>query len=177
MFSETLRSRWFSTALHAGLWALLLLALIGAGIGRQGVRYGEAEADPAGVVTPAPVAPLQRLFSTAWPKSLVDASSRNLFATTHFFVPPPPPPPPAPPPPTTRKIELTYQGFYRVSNGPKHALMRLGGALLDIPVGGRVVTNLFVLEADMQILTLTNSAGQTNALQLNANKTVEVPLQ
>ena len=181
MLSETLRSRWFSTCLHVGLWVLALLAVIGISRGGRGPEFREATANPASVITPVPVAKLEVLFArTNHLGSLVDTASLNLF-TTAYFVPPlkptPPPPPPPPPPPTMRKIELTYQGYYRTGNGPKYALVLLGEKLVPIPVGGIVVTNLFVVEAAMQTLTLTNTAVQTNVLLLNTKQVVEVPIK
>jgi hypothetical protein len=172
MLKETLRSRSFSAGLHAGLWLLLVLVVIG--IGGRAPHFREAEADPSGVHTPVPVAKLEKLFSPAnWPKNVVDAGGLNPFVTTHFMPTTPPPPPPL----TTRKIELTYQGFYRTAEGPKHALLRVGDALLAVQVGGLVVTNLFVMDATLQTLTLTNSAAQTNVLTLNTKQVVEVPLK
>ncbi|NOS69076.1 MAG: hypothetical protein HOP33_04015 [Verrucomicrobia bacterium] len=47
---------------------------------------------------------------------------------------------------------------------------------MDVPTGGRVTTNLFILDPGMQTLTLTNSAAQTNVIMLNTKKEVEVPL-
>jgi hypothetical protein len=126
------------------------------------------------VTTPVPVAKLGKLFSpTNWPKNVVDAGGLNPFVTTYFI----PTTPPPPPPPTTRKFELTYQGFYRTADGPKHALLRLGDTLIGVQVGGLVVTNLFVIDATVQTLTLTNSAAQTNVLTLNTKQTVEVPIK
>lgn len=172
MLNETLRSRPFSTGLHAGLWLLLVLALIG--LGGRAPHFREAAVDPSGVTTPVPVAKLEKLFSpTNWPKIVVDTGGLNPFFTTHFI----PPAPPPPPPPTTRKVELTYQGYYRTADGPKQALLRLGDALIGIAVGGMVTTNLFVIDATVETLTLTNSAAQTNVLTLNTKQTVEVPLK
>ena len=53
----------------------------------------------------------------------------------------------------------------------------MGEKLVGIPVGGIVVTNLFVVEAAMQTLTLTNTAVQTNVLLLNTKQVVEVPIK
>jgi hypothetical protein len=44
-------------------------------------------------------------------------------------------------------------------------------------VGGRIANDLFVADAAMQTLTLTNAAAQTNVLALNTKKTVEVPVK
>ena len=75
------------------------------------------------------------------------------------------------------KVELTYQGYYRTGDGPRYALLRLGEKLVGIPVGGMVVTNLFVVDAALKTLTLTNTAVQTNVLTLNTKQVVEVPLK
>lgn len=172
MLKETLRSRSFSAGLHAGLWLLLVLAVIG--IGGRAPHFREADADPSGVHTPVPVAKLEKLFSPGnWPQQVVGTTGLNPFATTHFI----PTAPLPPPPPTTRRIELTYQGFYRTADGPKHVLLRLGDALIGIQVGGLVTTNLFVIDATLKTLTLTNSAAQTNVLTLNTKQVVEVPLK
>lgn len=180
MLSETLRSRWFSTSLHAGLWVLLLLVVIGSGIGGGAPRFREAVANPTTVTSPVPVAQLERLFrQPALPKGLADPATLNLFTTTYFVPPPTPTPtlPPPPPPPTTQKIELTYQGYYRTGDGPKYVLLHLGEKLVGVPVGGMVITNLMVVEATLQTLTLTNTAVQTNVLTLNTKQVVEVPLK
>lgn len=181
MLSETLRSRWFSISLHVGLWVLLLLALIGSGIVGRVPQFQEAVANPATVITPVPVSKLAMLFTpTNYPTTVVDSAQLNLF-TTAYFVPPPkppdPPPPPPPPPPTTWKVELTYQGFFSTGDGPKYALVLMGEKLVPVPVGGIVVTNLFVLDAAVQTLTLTNTAVQTNVLPLNVKQVVEVPIK
>jgi hypothetical protein len=55
-------------------------------------------------------------------------------------------------------------------------MIRLGDSFLITPVGGRVLSNLFVAEATLQTLTLTNPAAKTNILALNQKKEVEVPL-
>lgn len=172
MLKETLRSTWFSAGLHAGLWLLLLLAIIG--IGGRAPEFHEAADNPATVHTPIPVLRLKNLFAaTNWPPQVVEAATLNPFATTHFM----PSSPPPPPPPTTQKVQLTYQGFYRSGDGPIHTLLRLGETLVAIRVGGMVVTNLYVMNADMQTLTLTNNAAQTNVLTVNIKKEIEVPLK
>jgi hypothetical protein len=173
MLSEILRSRWFSGCVHAGLWWLLLLVLTG--IGGKRPQFRERP-DPAAVVAPVPVAKLENLFApVSRPKLVVEAGSRNPFDTT-YFIPQTTPPPPSP---TTRKIELTYQGFYQTGDGPKRAMIRFGDALLGIPVGGKVATNLHVANVTTLTLTLTNSAvaGQSNVLTLNTKKEIEIPIR
>ena len=174
MLSETLRSRWFAGCVHAALWLLLLLIV--AGIGGQRPRFQEARPDPTAVIAPVPVAKLEQLFDSANRSQLtMDAGSRNPFDTT-YFIPQTPPPPPSP---TTRKIELTYQGFYQTGDSPKYALVRFDGALVGVPVGDSVATNLFVASITATNLTLTNRAvaGENNVLVLNTKKEMEIPIR
>jgi hypothetical protein len=166
---KTIRSRWFAGCVHAGLWLLLYLAVTHLGGRVPEVR--DANAAAAALQSPAPVGGLERLFAPeAWPRSLVDTNALNPFFTRYFV-------PPAPPPPTTRKIEVTYQGFYQTGEGPKHTMFKLGEAYQVAPIGARIATNLFIADATMQALTLTNPAAQTNILPLNVKKELEVPIQ
>lgn len=171
MLNETLRSRWFSAALHGGLWLLLLLAVMG--IGGRRPQFSETEADTAALHTPVPVAKMEKLFALDnLPKQVVSADSQNAFATSYFL-------PPSIPvvPLTMRRVELTYQGYFETIGTPRRALMRFGDQLVSIPVGQLIVSNLGVSEAAFQTLTLTNIAGQTNLLKVNTKQEVEVPLK
>ena len=166
---RALRNRWFVTAVHAGMWVLLYLAVAGLGGKAPDFRDAESSANPPH--NSVPVAGLERLFSSeSWPKSLVDTNRLDPFVTRYFI-------PPVPPPPTTRKIEVTYQGFYQTNNGPKNTIFKLGDAFLVAPIGARIATNLFIADATMQALTLTNLAAQTNILPLNTKKEIIVPIQ
>lgn len=167
--AKAMRSRWLAACVHAGLWLVLCLAVTHLG----GKAFDSREADSAAnpPQSPVPVARLVRLFSPdVWPKTLAETNTLNPFATRHFM-------PVQTPPPTTRKIELTYQGFYQAGDGPKHAIFKLGEAFLAAPIGARVATNLFVAEVTMQALTLTNQAAQTNLLPVNVKKEIVVPIQ
>jgi len=181
MLSETLRSRWFSACVHAGFWLLLFLVL--AGIGGKQPHFRERWPETAAATVPVPVAKLENLFtapnrtnsfSSPLGSNAAWVAGLNPFVTSYFT----PPTPAPPPPPTTRKIELTYQGFYQTGDSPKRAMIRFGDALISVPVGGSVATNLYVANATALTLLLTNSAvaGQSNVLALNIKKELEVPL-
>jgi hypothetical protein len=165
-----IRSRWFAACVHAALWLLLYLALTHLGGRAPEVRDMAAGATASQAL--APVAALEHLYSEGgWPKSLLGTNASDPFFTRYFV-------PPAPPPPaTTRKILVTYQGYYQTSDGPKTTIYKLDDAFHVAPVGARIATNLFLAEATMQALTLTNSAGQTNILPLNAKTELVVPIQ
>lgn len=169
LIQRTLRGRWFIAGIHAGLWCLLYLAVAHLGGRSPDLRDGDTAALPPR--SPAPVAGLESLFSpNMWPRSLNDTNQLDPFFTPYFT-------PPALPPPTTRKIEVTYQGFYQTGNELKRTIFKLGEAYLVAPIGTRIATNLFIAEATMQALTLTNLSAQTNILPLNLMTEIIVPLQ
>ncbi len=169
MIKRTLRSPWLRTGVHAGLWVLLCLAVLGLRGRTPSSRDAEAMAAPA--QSPVPVAGLVRLFSPGvWRSSSSDTNLLNPFATSYFI-------PPVPPPATTRTIQVTYQGFYETAGGPKQTIFKLGDAFMVAPIGSRIATNLFIAEATMQAMTLTNLAAQTNILPLNAKKELVVPIR
>jgi hypothetical protein len=74
-------------------------------------------------------------------------------------------------------VEITYLGYYQTGDDPRRVFLKMDDALFVSAIGDQVATNLFVSEAGLQTLTLTNSAAQTNVLTLNAKKTVEVPIR
>jgi hypothetical protein len=169
MLTQTIKSRWFVTVLHAGLWLLLGLAVLR--LRGTSPLYLETASHTSPAQNPVPVARLERLFAPgSSPKLTGDTNSPSPFATRHFI-------PPTPAPPTTRKVELSYQGFYQTGEESKHVFLQVDGALLVSQVGGRIANDLFVADAAMQTLTLTNAAAQTNVLALNTKKTVEVPVK
>lgn len=165
---QTLRSRWFVVFVHLCLWVMLYLAAVG--IGGKTPDFHESDSFSAPAESPAPVARLDQLFAAdAWPKWPGNTNAPSAFFTRHFI-------PAVPVPPTVRKFELTYQGFYQSGDNAKQTMIRLGDSFLVAPIGGRVISNLFVADATLQILTLTNPAAKTNILPLNQKKEVEVPL-
>lgn len=169
MLNQTLKSRWFATLVHVGLWTLFAAALIK--LGGASLPYLETSSHTSPAQSPVPVARLDQLFEalpTAKPATTPGAPSS--FATT-YFVPPPPPPP------TTRKVAITYLGFYQTGNDPRRVFLKMDEALLVSSIGGQIATNLFVAEAAMQTLTLTNAAAQTNVIKLNEKRVLEVPIR
>lgn len=169
---QTLRSRSFATGVHAALWVLLLLVLIK--VGGKAPDFRETESFSVPPQSVVPIARLSPLFEPSqWPNPWPTTEGSSAFYTKYFV----PVPSPAPPPPTTRKIDVTYQGYYQTSDGPKNAVVKVAESFLVVPVGGAVATNYYISDATMQSLTLTNSAAAPTILLLNAKKEIEVPIK
>ncbi len=170
--TKAIRSRWLAILTHAGLWLLLYMAVTG--LRGRPPEMHEAVGNSAPPHRLVPVGKAGQILNrTTWPKLEPATNTANPFFTKHF-IPPPAPPPPAP---TTRKIELTYLGFYTSDGSKKQVIVKLADAHLVTPLGAKVTANLFATEATAMSLTLTNSTSQTNLLQLNVKKELEVPIQ
>ncbi len=168
MLDHPLRSRWFAALVHAGLWTLLLLAL--AALGGRAPFFSAAQAPSAPPEELIPTRIIKRLFGSLPARAtLSDTNLTNPFYTRHFE-------PPVVPPPTTRRVELTYHGFFQTTDGPLTALVRVGENILPVVAGGRAVADLAVADITLPTLTLTNAAAKTNLLRLNLKQDVEVPL-
>ncbi len=170
---QILRSRWFVLCLHAALWLLLYLAVVNLR-GRAPV-YRQGPVSPSTSESALPIQKLEPLFATGLtPQSICKVTNAPNPFFTRYFVPPAPP---APPPPTTRKLEVTYQGFYQTADGPRHAVLNLAGGLVVVRVAGLVATNWYVADAALQSVVLTNTSAQTNTLSINTKKEIEVPIR
>ena len=166
---RTLKNRWFVAGVHAFLWLLLYLTLTHLGGNAPDFRVADAAPNPP--QNPVPVVGLARLFTPGvWPKSLNQTNMLNPFFTRYFV-------PPAPPPPTTRKIEVTYQGYLQSGEGLKQTVFKLDQTIGIAPIGARITNDLYVADATIQALTLTNKAAQTNIVPLNAKKEIIIPIQ
>jgi hypothetical protein len=165
---QTLGSRWFATCVHGGFWLLLYLAV--AGLGGKSPDFRETDSFSAPPQSAAPVAKVQQLFSPPFYPKTADTNLLNPVFTRHFI-------PAQPPAPTTRKIEMTYEGFYQTAESAKQTIVRIGEAFIVTPIGGRVISNLFASDATLNALILTNLSAQTNILLLNTKKEIEVPIQ
>jgi hypothetical protein len=171
---STLRTRWFASAVHVAFWVLLYLTVTA--LGGKTPDYHDSPSS-APVESPVPIAKLNQLFAPTQrpsPPPTPDTNSPNLFFTRQFI---PAPAPAPPPPPTSRKIELTYQGFYQTGDSPRQAVVKIGDAFLIAGLGNQVTNNLFVADATFQTLTLTNLSTNSYTLSLNTKKEIEVPMK
>lgn len=169
---QILRGRPFAVCVHISLWLLLGLVLFK--VGGKAPDFHDSESFSAPPQNLTPVATLGSLFaSVQWPNPASAGETSNPFFT-RYFVPVPSPQPPAP---TTRKIEVTYQGYFQAEGSPKTAIVKLADAFVVVAVGAPLASNFYVAEATMQSLTLTNAGAQTTLLPLNSKKEIEVPVQ
>lgn len=170
-FTQTVRSRWFALVIHLGLWLLLYLTLVNLRGTAPPYRNVNSGLSPQ---VPVPAGKLSGLFLGDPLPPPGTNTSANPFFTEHFV---PPPTPAPPPPPTSRKVEVTYQGFFESTENVRHAVMVVGKDLVIAKTGALVETNVFVSQAGLQVLTLTNLAAQTNLLPLNVKTVIEVPIK
>ena len=167
------KDRWLTAALQTGLVILLVLVL--KDWGGQLPVFPNLKRRPVPLSQAVPVGRIEALFSAASLAQMMPATNAaNPFFTAHFR---PPPAPPPPPPATTRKVELIYQGFFQVESGSKYAFIKAGDSLVTGPVGTKVVADWVVAGIELNTVALTNNAAQTNLLQFNAKKEVEIPVK
>ncbi|HWQ91766.1 MAG TPA: hypothetical protein VN673_08845, partial [Clostridia bacterium] len=142
MLTQSVRSRWFAFAIHASLWAILVLTLLRLGGAMPPYQESTSFTTPDSV--PVPVGRLAQLFAaTNWPAQPSDTNLLSPFYTRHFV----PPPTPAPPPPaTTRKVDVVYQGFFKTPDDTLHAMLTISNNFLIANVGHQLVTNTYVAQ-------------------------------
>ena len=157
LLAHLLASRWFVMVVHCALWGLLYLTVANLSGTAPRFRDGRATSPPRSSLLPADA--IGGCFSTPLPVP-VDTNATNPFHTIHFQ----PRQAPAPPPPTTRKIELTYLGYYQTDTGLRQAIVQFEGAFLVSSVGSKITANLFAADDRMQSLVVTNPAAQTTSL-------------
>lgn len=168
MHQDLQRDRWLAWLLLACAAALLGLVVQDFGSSLPSLPRAERPG------TPPPRLPSTRQlpgsFDAARLPSLgVPTNQWNVFYTEHFR-------PPPVRPPTTRQVELTYLGYMQAGDGPKQAVIRVGDRNLVCGLGSNVVASLQVGEISLRTLTLTNASNETNRLEFNVKKPVEVPL-
>jgi hypothetical protein len=160
------RDRWLATLLLVGLLILLVLVLRDYGVGLP--QFPNTSRRSESVLIPITENRLEELLTPSAVPTLHTTNLNNPFFTAHFQ-------PPTPPAPTTRKVNMTYQGFYQTADGDKYAFVQVDDTDVTVASGRPIVADLSVSEINVQTLTLTNSASRTNVLEFNRTTSVEVP--
>jgi hypothetical protein len=161
------RNFWIAAASLAGLLTLLVLTAISLG-GR--VPALKPLGNPSAVTNDRPtLRQVEGWFQAASLTNLLaQTSGPGPFFTLHFQ---------PPPPPTTRRVQLTYHGNITPSAGSRRAFVRVGTNSLVFVAGAHVVADHGILDIAQRTLILTNAAGQTNVLEFNIPKVLEVPIE
>lgn len=159
------RTLWFSVLLLAGLLVLLVAVFFGFGGTLPALRPLPLGGETVNAVFPQ--RSFEGLFATsALPPLTVPSNAINPFYTLYFQPPPPPP---------TKKVQLVYAGCVVSSTGLHQAYVRLGDTLLILTNGAKVVADHAIQNIAVKSVTLTNAAGQTNVIEFNVPKALEVP--
>jgi hypothetical protein len=162
------RDHWLAVVLLGGLATLLTFAAMS--LGGSLPVLPKPNRRPANAAPAIPVGSVNALFAPPTLAQLAPpANMVSPFYTTYYQ-------PPTPAAPTTRKVALTYQGFVETADGQRRAFLKVDETLCVGPVGSKVVADLVVMDIGMRKLVLTNLA-QTNVLEFNARKELEVPVQ
>lgn len=157
---------------------IVLLVLVASEFGGGLPERAEIKARPNPTDATVLVGKIESLFSPATFKALVPATNQvSPFYTAHFQ-----PsgssakvPDPVSTKPATKKIQVIYQGVYQTAAGEKKAFMKVGEESVVGNVGAKVVADWTVAEIALRTLTLQSASAQTNQLEFNVPKEIEVP--
>ena len=114
---------------------------------------------------------LPELFSPAALTDVARVTNAPLPFVTTFFQPPPPPPAKK-----TRKVNLTYNGFFQTAGGEKRAYLMIDDKLAMLPPGASVVADVVISNILRTELTLLQ-ATQAVVIPFRGSKEVEVPAE
>ncbi len=163
---------WVMIPTAIGLLVLLALTWIGWPRVTPDPSGGRDDGD-AEVMHPAPQQARQFFgwaTSVSW-RPLTNSS--NPFFT--LAIQPPPPPTPPPPPPATRKVDVTYRGFFETSARVRRAVVQVADKQLVAGKGDRILADFGVVEIELRHLGLTNGTGGVVKLDFSKVVSIEVP--
>jgi hypothetical protein len=161
------RDRWFALLLLAGLAVLCYQVIRSFGVDLP--EFPRMASRAGGGAMTLPPGRLDRLMAPGEVPQLGTVTNLpDPFFTAHFR-------PVTPPAPTTRRVELTYLGHYQGSSGPGRAFIQVDDKLFVGPVGSNVVSDLTLAEIRLKSVVLRNKAGQTNQVEFNVKKGLDVP--
>lgn len=156
------------------LLVMLVLSLL-----HRPAADGDWRRSPAGpVLAPAHPASEQTRHFFDWASHLrwrpLTNSANPFFSLA--IQPPPPPPPPAPSP-TTRKIDVTYRGFFETSAGIRRAVIQVADKQILARRGDKVVADYATAAIELKHLALTNAAGTAVRLEFAKPQSLEIPVK
>jgi len=108
--------------------------------------------------------------SASW-RPLTNGS--NPFFTLAIQLPPPPAPPA--PPPATRKVEVTYRGYFETSARVRRAVIQVADKEMIVGKGEKFLADFAVTAVELGRLRATNAAGAAIELPFGKVHPLEVP--
>lgn len=120
---------------------------------------------------------LGQLFAPAALSEVAPATNLLAPFITAYFQPPPPPPPPPADIKKTRKVTLTYNGFFETSSGEKRAYVLVGETSNLLPLGAPVISDLMISNIQRTQLTLRRAVTQEVAVPFRGSTVVEIPAE
>lgn len=151
---------------------LLLLTLFGWRRPDEDLAGG---GEPRLVVGAHPAAEQMRQFFS-WPSAVSwrpFTNEGNPFFT--LAIQPAPPAKVSTPEPATRRVDVTYRGFFETSANVRRAVVQVADVQVLARRGERVVADFVAVEIELRHLALTNGAGQAVKLEFSKTQPIEVP--
>ena len=151
------RSQFLFTGALVPCTVALVAMLVLTSLRLRRIEVTVPEPPPAPAASP-PLPPIleQPRHFFGWSKSvkwLPFTNAANPFYT--LAIQPPPPPQPPPPAPTTRKVDVTYRGFFETSAGVRRAVVQVADKQVLALRGDKVVDLFTATEIAIRHLTLT----------------------
>ena len=163
---------WLMIPTAVGILVLLVLTLMGWPRVMQAPGGGLTDTDAAGL-HPAPQHARQFFGWASTVSWRPLTNSANPFFT--LAIQPPPPPTPPPPPPATRRVDVTYRGFFETSARVRRALIQVADKQVMAAKGDKLLADYGVVEIELRHLGLTNGAGAAVKLEFSKPMAIEVP--
>ena len=185
--SRLLQSPWLGAIILVA--AGVLMAVVATDLGDRLPQLPSIHYAAASSQRQFPLAKIESLLARESLAQVRLATNGTHAFFTRFFELRPVPPAPAPTPalvlaqpeptpsPTTRKAVLLYQGVYESATGQKKAFVKVERELHILTNGAKVIPDWAIADIGIRKLTLTNSSAQTNILEFNATKELEVPVK
>jgi hypothetical protein len=163
-----------SLLMAAGIFAAVLLILVLLVKDFKDALPGLPRFEPSTAATfPGPTnSRLPELFAPATLAATFQATNLPPPFFTTFFQPPPPPPKRL-----TRKVNLTYNGFFETAGGQKRAYITVGEKLELLSLGVPVVADVMISNIVRTELTLYQAGTQAVVIPFRSSKEVEVPAE
>lgn len=116
---------------------------------------------------------IETLFEPQPSNELLDPKpSQSPFFTQYYKAPPQPPPPKKP---QTKKLKITFQGFYTPSSEDQKAFIMINDQFKSVSVGEVVIANLYLLSLEKNKIEIGAQKGTPKSIAFRQTTTIEIP--